>query len=167
MCIIVEFYLHSLWRSSERASVWSPSTGLLLPAMAWYSFFLGADPAGGGGPKAGGGGGGGAGGGGGITETSADIFESSLLYIKWQMFNLYNTFLHVCERIYRWPWRIHFTNTVRLTQKVGTHRLLTPTFFSSETYEYEWTLGCLSNNVRCYWVISDMHTFSFCGVLFP
>lgn len=71
MCINFEFYLHSLWWSSERASVWSPSTALLLAAMAWYSFFLGADPAGGGGPEAGGGRGGG---GGGIKETSADIF---------------------------------------------------------------------------------------------
>lgn len=52
--------------------MWSPSTGLLLPAMVWYSFFLDADGAGVGGPKAGGGGGGG--GGGGIAEISDDIF---------------------------------------------------------------------------------------------
>lgn len=57
--------------------MWSPSTGLLLAAMVWYSFFLDADGAGVGGPKAGGAGGAGGGGGGGagIAEISDDIFD--------------------------------------------------------------------------------------------
>lgn len=160
MCINIEFHLHSLWWSSDRASVWSPSTALLLVAMAWYSFFLAADPAGGGGPEAGGGGGGG--GGGGIKETSADIFGElpPLHKINVQFVQYFSS----CLRTYI---QVALTKALHkgwLRKSEPTYWLLP--FFSSESNEHEWTLGCLSSSVRCYCVISDMHIFSFCGVLF-
>lgn len=77
-CAGFDSYIHllSLWLSSKRASVWSPSTALLLLAMVWYSFFLGPEAAGAGVPKGGGGGGNA---GPHKSTVSADIFPEPLL----------------------------------------------------------------------------------------
>lgn len=72
-------HLLSLWLSSKRASVWFPSTGLLLLAIVWYSFFLGAEAGGGGGGHGAGGGGGG----GGDRGHSTDIFPA--LFFGWTL----------------------------------------------------------------------------------